>query len=1095
MDCNSLTERAKAEVREAWRGTQNLYADGRMQAEAQARLWAALVRLVRAYVARGAKSAAEVARDSGVALNAALQRAWDNVTAGNLNEKATDLPRRIAEELKTMRIEDVDGAATRRESTAADWLNTPLDPQDPARNWFRSELNSKSPRTYAPFSDKEAIRSAQDYVSAFPSPEGAFSEVMRDMAAGSVEPMMGMLILTEVANVAGELSMSTGNPVDRDLMRTLSVRAIEAMRSMRSTAGQNLRAAQTSNKMLAAGFFAAEWAAYLREQQRKFFASIFPEVVSEKIKAWLLESQRIAIENLHKRLSKADALVSRALNTERRALDTTWREIFTSSARAQGSMRVEILRRVASHPMLEGLNREEQVELANLLLAAWMREWQTVFRREFAKVVKLPTVEPANVQRLLAATPKLIEWINIGLLSNEAFRDAIAPEFGLRSLSDVSVAEIYQMGQEAQTKPEGFSRQTAYRELYKRMSQLSGVPFTQFIQAWWYASVLSGMSTQGRNIVGNTTLLADNLVAYSVREPSMAVRLAFTAVRAFRDAAMIDFRSVMSGAEADSMVAQDITDAGSALEVLAKDTEAWKRMFGSGRFVSRFMVAVDAMYYSANAHMAAMFDISRAVKGMGQLSQDDAVAWAESVLFPKPESFEYQSADTQAREEAANGLLPDTQEYTISRRRNEIIRARLPIEVQQRMVSFGLEGTLNKRPEGFIGMVASQIIAARKQYPILVPIVPFVRISANVTEMFLDHSPAALFKLVMARPEVYANEGSNSSATLSAMDRLRFPRYPNRRLTLEQWQMLRAKMVVSHAVAMGVLALAASFLDDDEPAFEVTGSFDILNPTQRKQLEASGIKPYQIRIMGIGFDYRQTPAALMFAIVGNLMDGMKYGKNPDREVDPAKSFAAAMAAGHAVIIDQQFLSGIASLIGRGGFGGAQANAWVNLMRSAGRTVGGLIPNLAKEFDSMVNPGVYGADGFLTALQRETPIARWQLDPMFNVLGEDIERRKLPWNWLVNVGTDDPVWSELARVSRGGAFLSSPSAAAKVTRYGQRVPMTDEETTDYQRRVGIEYRKILEANLGRLRNMSPQEARDWFQSSEFSRARERVRATM
>ncbi len=542
-----------------------------------------------------------------------------------------------------------------------------------------------------------------------------------------------------------------------------------------------------------------------------------------------------------------------------------------------------------------------------------------IFRREFAKEVALPEVKPKDMLQLIAAMPDLIKQANIGLLDNEAFRNAIASKYGQKPVTFAAAQKIYAAAQEAQAKPEGDQRQTAYRRVYQQMEKEAGISGLNILRSWWYASVLSGMGTQGRNFFGNFGQTLDNGLAFSFREPKAIPHLIGAVMRGFRDNAMGEFGAVVKrGQETTGRAAEDIKDAGNTLENLADSTSLWKRMLSNGKYVSRFMAGVDSFFYAANAEQMATFMAYRDGKVNG-LTGSEMTQYISNLLKLDRNSADWMNADAQARQESVSGLLTDKHEGTINRRRIEILRQMRPEDIQQEMKRMGLTATLNNTPEGFLGAIANYIIALRSKFPTITPVVPFVRISANVANMLLDHSPVGIARLYLRR------QGTKNA------------------FTPEEWQHLRAKVIISHAVGMALMTVAMSRIDDKDPDFQITGSFDMLSPQQRKQLEAQGIKPYQIRIGGLGLDYRQTPGALMFAMIGNWTDGVRY-KNYDE-----KSFsvrvAAAMGAGHSVIIDQQFLSSLAGLMGRPVYGSEEYNLLQRSFRMAAHTAGGLVPSL------------------------------------------------------------------------------------------------------------------------------------------------------
>jgi len=906
--------------------------------------------------------------------------------------------------------------------------------------------------------------------------QGALNFVRRAGEGSGLTASIAEVTAAQIANKAQEKAFAAKNVIDRRAAEALRDAAIVTAKGGLSSQGQGLQAGKQVGEVLGAGAAVAQYQQMVQTKLDKFFKNKFPGVVSTKIKDWLHTAGQQAVQEMKDAMAQADNVVARVMKQARADYGTTWSEIMQDSAKAQDGHRKEIFRRILSHPKLQGLSRAEALEIANLLGKAWEKQRLAIFRREFSKVIKLPNVAEADMVKLKASIPKFIQQINLGLWDNEAFRNAIAPQFGQNPVSEDASRSIYKAAQEAQDAPEGPQRQTKIRRVAQLIAKESGVPIGEIIRGWWYASVLSGIGTQGRNFLGNTSQLVDNFVAFSVRQPDAIPRLISGLLRGMAQNASGEFGSILlRGQEASGRMAEDIREPGSAAETLAQDKRLWAKVFSDSKYVGRLMIAVDSFFYASNAEMMANFMAFRKGKLEGASTREEMNQYISEALKVDPNSKEWMDAQSQAEKEAAAGLLADKHQGTINRRRIQILNELRPLDIQQDTHRYALEATLNNDPEGVLGAVAHSLIQLRNKYPALTPIIPFVRISANVTNMLLDHSPAGVVKLLLARPE-----GFQLPIVGDAI------RYPNRRLTEEQFKQLTAKVVISSIVMIGLAIKAGMDLDDDNPDLQITGGMSSLTPAKRKQLEEEGIRPYQIRIGGVGFDYRQTPGALMLSMLGSWLDGVRYSKFDEKE--ESVKFAALMAAGHGVIVDQSFLSGLQGILDRGPNAGS-GDKW---SRSLANAIGGFIPRAAKDIDRMVNPTVAQAKGFWDNLLKETPVARWSLATQKNILGEDIQRPAYPWSWAGSANNTDPVWKALNDKAQQGVFLPAVSASARVLQNGTRVKMTDDQFERYQVETGKQYRKALEKDLGRIEQMTPQEFDQWIKTT-LTPIRERVRS--
>jgi len=833
-----------------------------------------------------------------------------------------------------------------------------------------------------------------------------------------------------------------------------------------SAAGQALQATNQAIKDLAAEDSVVNFWKANNGLIDRLLSAKFPDVTSSNIKAWLAASGREAVKSVAEMMTKTNNVTARVLRVVGRDLGIDWSTLFTSAAVDQKQWQQDLFDAIRTHPKLQNLKEGEQVELTNILTEAWQRERMKVFRREFKKNVALPDVKAADMAKLDAALPELVKQLNLGLLANEAFRNALAPRYGQKPVTMADAKALFDMAQSAQAKPEGFQRSRAFRGVYDEMRRRSGIKAWEFLQGWWYASVLSGMGTQGRNILGNASILAENMIASVARNPRAAGALVSAMWRGMRENAVGgEFKAIMSG-DVTARPGMDIKDAANALELAKDSPEAWKRMLASGRYVTRFMLACDSFFYDSAAEVSAINSIIAQNKG-ADWATVDAKIFETLNLSPEKRT----AAEVKAKAEGLTGT-------DLSRRVIEILEQQRPSEILDAQHRFALDATLNNEPEGLLGMAAKTLIAAREKVPALTAIVPFVRISANVGNLLLQHSPLGLY-WVLRNWRTTGNAEWTRQAVGIRED-----------MSAEEYQQLRAKVLLSHAALAMVFAWAASGADEDEPWFQVTGSMNGIDPDKRRQLEEQGLRPYSVKFGDRSFDYRQTPWAFGLASVGQVMDAHRYDPKWD-EQNAAVKLATGLAGGKAVILDQNFLSNLMVLLERGPQMAKDQNA-NKYLAFLGRTAGGVIPTAVKEADSMTSPEIRKPQSAWDYLQREIPIARRSVGtPIVNVMGEPVERPRYPWSWLTSEASSDPVWQALGEKAQKGVFLPVPSAAATVLKDGKRVKMTPEQFAKYQAEVGKLYKAKLTRDLSRFERMTPEQASAYFKR-EFEPLREQAR---
>lgn len=759
-------------------------------------------------------------------------------------------------------------------------------------------------------------------------------------------------------------------------------------------------------------------------------------------------------------------------------LGIVFSDLLIQSAITQATARLALHDKIMGHPALAALSPEQKAVMTRKIEEEWQRRRNRVLYHHAKQL--LPKDAPdAAVEKMRQSLPRIIRLANLGLLDNAAIRNALAEAYGIDTFSEETAQKIWLLSQEAQQKPEGAQRNEAFRAVVNTIKRDAGIKTRDLVSSWWFGAVLSGMGTQGRNILGNTALGASNFAAFASREPGSIPSLVGAMLRGFRMNSQGEFSAILlRGAEVGrpgtSDPREDIKLAAGAAEIAANDARGWARFLALSRYVSRFMLAVDSFFYDANVEVMATFSAYREAKVLGDKAAMEGFITRQLGIGPEAAA----KAKSQAAGEIAAGI---THPKDLERRTNEIIRQGRRPDIIEATHQYGLEATLNNTPEGLLGLIARMAMTARHKYPMLTPVVPFIRISANVGNMLLNHSPVGLVQLLAFNQNLLSRDTRAEPRQFWGKPL----RLTTDGATLEGYQQLRAKVLLSHAALIGFAAMAA---DDDED-FTVHGGFRNLSPTRRRQLESQGLRPYSVKIGGVSLEYRQTPFALIFAMLGNYLDGVKYGELEEKEL--GIKAATALAGGHAVIIDQQFLGSLITALGMGGRGNQAAATGNWFGNFLGRIAGGLAPGILKDFDRMIDPDARRVSGFWSHFQKEVPVARWYAgEPLYNVLGEQVQVGRYPWSWFARAEEDSPIWQVLGDKALQGVFVPAPSAAAKIRRDGKLVKMSAGEFAQYSRRVGVLYRERISSDLDRVRRMTPAQAQAYM--DRLKPLRDRVR---
>jgi hypothetical protein len=788
----------------------------------------------------------------------------------------------------------------------------------------------------------------------------------------------------------------------------------------------------------------------------------FPEVSSDQIRRWLLDASKRAIANIRSTLSIADNVVSRELKQARRELGVSWEDIMTSSLDKQGNYKRILLDVIGEHPILKTLSRAGQIELANLLGNAFEKERNKIVRDEFRKQVKLPEVKEAVRKKIYDSVPEIIKWANLGLLTNpeaaaDAFRNAIAPKFGVAQINGETAQKISDMAQRAQ-RTGGTARNKIIQEMYQLMQREGGIRARNIIMDYWYGSVLSGLTTaveQGTGIINSMINAGLASVQSGTSAPYIASAWLDGLRRSFKDVPAIFAKGEMFRG-----INFDPERPTSTLEALKDSDNIALKAISNLRFVSRFMDAMDHVAVTSNYEAMKAWIITRG----GDKEQ------IRKFLIPTAEDVQL------AKDKAESEGLPAER---INQRVREILESRIPSEILVDAKELARQAAFKQDPTGIVGLFYQWLNQAEKKYPgvKMVTGLAFLRFAANATNSSIDWLPWGFTRYYL----------SNSTRI-------------NQPFGYQISENERKLLLMKASIGTSLMAMAgALFLGDDDKEedrnIDITGSYRSLDPDKKRQLLAQGRQPYSIRIGDKFISYRQMPFAMGLAAIGELRDHQLHNpKDWNRDAILGK-FKDAAQAGMFVLTDSPAISAFTELVGMTNAYKYNADDLVNkdLSRWAGRLAGSFIPNILKQVDTYFDPQYYQAKLGSEYFLQQVPMLRRDIGagPMVNVLGEPVEMMKHPFSRWIKTRKDDPAWNTLATLSERGVFLPTPSAAAKISENGTRRQMNPEEFYRYQREVGQQYREYVLRKGPQLLAATPDQAIKII-SQDTERIRTRIR---
>lgn len=604
--------------------------------------------------------------------------------------------------------------------------------------------------------------------------------------------------------------------------------------------------------------------------------------------------------------------------------------------------------------------------------------------------------------------------------------------------------KIHKMATEAMRKPKGFQRDQALIDVLAAIARAKGLNKFDMVIALWYANLLSGWTTQVRNLVGNlSNVIAETMSHGAVRPlavPSMLAGLYNGAMRGAFDAANIVRTGKVSGTRLGKL------EAPRALELihfsgLAYPLNAWKYVF-------RVMAATDMVFFRSAEEMRARF-IGREIARAEGLRGNALTARLAELLHHTAAAE--QRAAAQARAEQLTG-------NAARRRVGELIEQARPEALVGPAAEYGRFATFNQVPEGVLGVFARGIRAMSGQFPPLRLVVPFTNIVANVTNTALNFSPWGYRRLFPAM----LLEQNWMSPTATPLD----------------YQLQAARATLGTIGLAALYALAIGYKDDEDPPFAITGNGP-QDPRQRNQLKETGWQPYSVKVGDHYVGYRETPLHLGLAYLGSQLDASRYKQLDERDLMTRAAYGLQQVG--TALLNQSFLKSLGDFFES--LGNDQVPRTGARLGGLGRTASGIVaPNLAKQIDKLFDPTVYDGSTIEGALLRDVPVARRYLKPAVNVLGDAI--RADPF---YSVTRPDELWSLLARKQ---SWISTPS---RTTMIGERT-ITPEEYYDWIVESGPPIRRRLEILIPALEISTPERAQDLVDdvvTDERRRARARL----
>jgi len=721
-----------------------------------------------------------------------------------------------------------------------------------------------------------------------------------------------------------------------------------------------------------------------------------------------------------------------------------------------------------------GLDASDAATIASKVEAEYNR-LATQKKEQALKAIEKRLLRKPSVRK--KAEEKLIELSNLGALDEKTFREEYARAMGFPEITKENAAKIKELAEKLQNAKEGRPKYNATIDLLNYQASLPGVDKMDLATSIWMASLLSGPSTQLKNIFANSYnmgALAFNVAMQSPKDIPFLLR-----------GLTIGLGNGLQEGGSTMVTGQSpIKQAAAAQGILERTKFSPYNPYGYYKFVPRFMLAADAVTYGGLKEMRA-YQLALA-EARDKYPTDNAVQKAIEILAQTDVQLQLAQAEAEQEYQAAvaeidadtslNKLQKETKKAAAkldrSRRVYDIVEQNRPNQLVKDAHDFALRGTFNNPPDGSLGVAARFFNGITHKVPAIRFFVPFVNVITNVANEYVNYSPIGYLRAIKGG-SIMGNR-----KTFTEQDKKEL--------------MIKATIGTTAAIAAYVLSGIGGD-DEEEPFFQITA--DGYNDYKKnKELERTGWRPYSIKIGNTWISYKLTPMAAMLAAIGALRDREKYGKEKLTEsalnklVIPFQEFMSTVAETSFLGSAETFLSGV--------LGATKGDKGQKLTEWASKTGASVVPVLGtnlyqqvaeKTYDALDIPdkeyrGVDGAIGVFAKTLRNVPVIREELKNAVNGLGEELppqtggiifsKKEAGPYAKLWQLLVDKKATT--GRPDRRGATYIDIN--------GNQKAMNDEQFYFFAKTRGEYIRKLMEKQYDKLQEMNDKEFADWMENT-------------
>jgi hypothetical protein len=675
------------------------------------------------------------------------------------------------------------------------------------------------------------------------------------------------------------------------------------------------------------------------------------------------------------------------------------------------------------------------------------------------------------------AEQKLIELSNLGALDEKAFKEEYARAMGFPELTAENAAAITELAEKVQQAAEGKPKQKAIVDLLNYQATLKGIDKIDEGTAIWMASILSGPVTQAKNIFGNVFNMSTLVFDMALTNPKDLPFILKGLSVGLGNGALEGGTTLVTGYPPMKLRNE-------AMGILERANFGKLNPYQSLKYVTRFMLASDALTYGGLREMRAYQKALSEAKD--KYPSVDAVQKAIEILGQT--DAQYQAARETAKLEYDEEVARIEADNTLSKKQRAIKKRVAGMERFRRVYDlieqnrpeslvadahdFAAKGTFTNPPTGTLGVGARFLNGVKHNIKLASLAIPFTNTIANVANNVINYTPLGYVRaarggsILMGRQKEFTDE-----------DKARMVR--------------SATLGLTAAVATYILSAVGGDDEDEEKNwFRITAE-GYGDYKKNKELEATGWKPYSIKIGDTWWSYQLTPLMGILSTVGALRDYEKYHNKKINESDMNK-LVLPIQVMLSTIAESSYLSSVegflSALLGgaRGKDPVQELTDWITKTGAAVVPIVGT--NFYQQNAQMIQrfldmPDKEYRGTYFGKMLRNIPYARDQYFNTVNGLGEEMLPPRLN---ILYSKSDNGEYAKLWQLMADKNQVTSKperNGASYIDINGEEKAMTDEQFYMFSKKRGEYIRNLMMVSYDKLKEMDEKEFIKWMQSTK------------